>query len=158
MFIGDPSKLWLGIGQTLWQLQNLEFTVAHYLVLTKVVPGDKDEAYHHLDKSFQFTLGQLIKKLKESVHVHPEIDGRLKYLTEERNWLVHRIYRMHHTDIHDVQRFTKLLDRINILGDEAINLAKELVSLCMQWCLVKGVKEEDIDREIDRRLQERWNA
>ena len=33
--------------------------------------------------------------------------------------------------------------------DEAINLAKEFGSLCMQWCLANGVKEEDINMEID---------
>ncbi len=157
MFIGDPSTLWLGIGQTLWQLQALEFALGHYLVLTQVVPGDKDEAYHQLDKSFKLTLGRLVVKLKESVPVHPEIEGRLRYLMDERNWFVHRIYRLHHTDIHDIQRFTKLLDRIEILGNEAINLAKEFGTLCTQWCLANGVKKEDIDTEIDR-LLEKWNT
>jgi hypothetical protein len=158
MFIDDPSKLWLGIGETLWYLQTLEFALGHYLVLTQVVPGDKDEAYRQLEKSFKATLGRLVVKLKESVSVNPEIEGRLEHLTEERNWLAHRIYRLHHTDIDDIQRFTELLGRISILGNEAINLAKEFGSLCMQWCLAKGVKEEDINMEIDRRLQERWNT
>ena len=158
MFIGDPSKLWSGIGQTLWQLQLLELALGHYLVLTKVVSGDKDEAYRQLEKSFKATLGQLVVKLKESVPVHPEIEGRLKYLTDERNWLVHRIRRLHHTDIHDIQRFTKLLDRINILGNEAINLAKEFASLCERWCLANGIKKEDIDTKTDRLLQEWRNT
>ncbi len=158
MFIGEPTTLWQNIGQTIWYLQTLEFALGHYLVLTQVVPGDKDEAYKQLDKSFKVTLGRLVSKLKESIHVHPEIEGKLEHLTNERNWLVHKIYRLHHTDIHDIQRFAKLLDRINALGNEALNLAKEFSILCEQWCLANGVKEKDIDAEFNRRLQKGWNT
>jgi len=158
MFMGDPSKLWLSIGRTLWSLQTLEFALGHYLVLTQVVRGDKDEAYRQLDRSFKVTIGRLVAKLKGSVHVHPEIEGQLKHLIGERNWLAHRIYRLHHTDIFDIERFAKLLDRIGILGNEAINLAKEFSNLCKQWCILNGIKEEEINAVIEQHLKESWDT
>lgn len=139
-------------------MQALEFVIAHYLVLLNVTPGDEEEAYRQLDSSFKVTMGRLIKKLRGSVHIHPEIEGRLLNLTAERNWLAHKIYRQHHTDIHDEQKFTQLLERINTLGEESINTAKELSILCREWCIAHGIKEQDIDSETVKRFNRRWNT
>jgi hypothetical protein len=152
MCINRPTLLWKTAGQTLWQLQALEFALGHYLVLTRIVPGDKDRAYRELDKAFEFTLGRLVFELRKNVYVRPEIDGILKYFPDERNWFVHRMYRLHHTDIKDVERFTKLLNRINKLGEEALNLAKEFAVLCEKWCIANGITKKDINAEIARRL------
>lgn len=139
-------------------MQALEFALCHYLVLNQVVRGDKNEAYRQLERSFEATLGRLVSKMKENIHVHPEIEGRLTHLTKERNWLMHRIYRLHHTDIYDIERFTKLLDRIDILGNEAIRLAKDLSSLCKQCCISNGIKEKEINEEIERQIKAIWNT
>lgn len=153
--MGNPSELWVRIGRTLWSIQALEYALAHYLTLTKVTPGNKEAAYSLLENSFKVTLGRLVKKLKQSISVPSEIETRLEHLTDERNWLAHRVFRLHHTDIRGHESFSNLIARIEHLGDEAISLATVMAALCRQWCIANGISEDKIDTEIARRY-DKW--
>src|SRR5882762_1672526 len=80
------------VGDALWHVQELETTVATYLVLVHGFQSQvaQEEAETLLEKSKKKTLGQLVHGLKGTDDVPTELTARLSTFVERRNWLAHR--------------------------------------------------------------------
>jgi len=154
----DVSLLNSRIGSTVWQIQALEDTLAHFITIAlKVTDRSKamDEAEKVLGDVRGLTLGRLVGEIKTSIQLPEGFEESLKTFLDERNWLIHRIWRLHHTDIYHADRFSLLLKRIDKLADESKKFNHIFADMLERYVVSKGVSREFIDNEAEKTLK-KW--
>jgi len=154
----DVSLLNSRIGSTVWQIQALEDTLAHFITIALKVT-DRSKAINEAEKVLGdvrgLTLGRLIGEIKTSTQLPGGFEDSLKAFLNERNWLIHRIWRLHHTDIYNTDRFSSLLERIDKLAEEAKRFNHMFADMLEKYVVLKGVSREFIDNEAEKTL-ENW--
>ena len=146
-----PGQMWKQMGRALFSIQALEFCLSHYVAL--LLHKRRDEAISLLDKSLRKTLGQLIKTLKDNAVPIPDgYETRLDVFVEERNWLVHRLYRENSEHIFSDVKHEIVIKRISALIEEAKSISQTIVELSEQWCYKQGMTKEQYDAEIKKGL------
>lgn len=147
----DPENLavyWQKIGFCVMQIQTFELTLGYYL--TQVHKIDLDMSVNKItnlyNKYGKFTIGQLFKEVKECEKLPDELEQRINNFIKERNWLVHNIRKENESDLFFESKFNLLLQRINILADEALFLAKLFQEKSEEYILRnKIMSEEQLD-------------
>jgi uncharacterized protein YutE (UPF0331/DUF86 family) len=86
------ASLMQSVGFALWQLQELETTVATYLVMRVHAHCGigKAQGGSLLKQAEGRTLGALLKDLAKSGVIDDRLSTDLQEMLEQRNWLVHR--------------------------------------------------------------------
>lgn len=132
------------IGSAVWLIQALEDTLAHLITIVLKLPQNAaiEEADKILDATRKKTLGRLLGAIKDSIELPQGFEKRVDTFLLERNWLIHRSWRLHHTDIYNPDKFEKLIIKIDAIGTEARFLNKEFINILEQYVLSKGIKPE----------------
>lgn len=136
------------VGFALWQIQELENTLAHYLVIVhKVEPGvAKDVAEGILEKTRKKTLGQLVNDLRSKEKVPTELLERLEGFVEHRNWLAHRSRGESRKHLYQEELHHIFFDRVEWVADEALSLGKAFCEEITRHVVKHGVSKEYIER------------
>lgn len=142
----DVESLNIEIGSAVWLIQAVEDTLAHLITIVLKLPIKVaiEEADHILESTRKNTLGKLLRVTKESIELPDGFEKRVDLFLEERNWLIHRSWRLHHTDIYHPEKFEKLLLRIDSIGDEARFLNREFIDILEKFVISKDVKPESL--------------
>jgi len=144
------------IGSAVWQIQALEDTLAHFITVALKV-ADRSKAIEEAEKILGdvrgLTLGRLIGEIKSSIKLPEGFEEKLKKFLDERNWLIHRSRRLHHTDIYHSDRFSSLLERIDELSDEAIQFNHIFADMLEEYVVSKGVAPEFISSQAEKTLE-----
>jgi uncharacterized protein YutE (UPF0331/DUF86 family) len=152
------NQVFQRIGFVLWQIQELESVAAQYFVL--VAEAQKgmglDAGNVLIENARKKTFGGTITRLGKAGLLPPDLEGRLKHLLAERNWLVHGS----RADSRNVARHDaaamKLVVRLDGIAEESLALLKEIAGLTERFVKKHGVTEEYIS-ETAKRLLEEWH-
>jgi uncharacterized protein YutE (UPF0331/DUF86 family) len=141
-------KAFQDVGFALWQIQELEDALAHYLVIVhKVKPGIAiDVAEGILEKTRKMTLGQLAKDLKSKEEVPKDLIERLDNFVEHRNWLVHRSRAESRKHIYQDHLHHHFFIRVEWIANEALSLGKAFCSEIEGYVQKHGVSKEYIEK------------
>jgi hypothetical protein len=159
----EKSELLAGltrcIGFAVWQLQELEWTMAAFIVLLlKAHRGIGQEIGERLlAAAGKRTFGSLIREAKGARLLEDKLATRLEKILDDRNWLVHRSRREHRGVLSSRSRYAALIARIEAISDEALLLLKMIAELTDQYAGKSGVSQEVIARETQRLLKE-WGT
>ena len=151
------AVLMQSVGFAVWQLQELETSVATYLVIRVhahrgigTVPGEQ-----LIKKAEGRTLGSLVTELAKSGVIDGQLSVDLREVLEQRNWLVHRACRENRGILASPKQFSELLVRLEALAHRSLELLKEVASGIENHVLSCGVDRRTIDSEADR-LARSW--
>ncbi len=150
-----PQELFSEIGYALWQIQAAEFALVHHIALVLKEPEDLEAFEHLATKEGKRTLGQLIKELRKHSDLPTDLDDRISAFVDERNWIAHRIFKESHSDLHSETKASILLQRIEDLGDEALEVAKIFSDATRDWVVASGVSTERLAR-LERETLGQW--
>ena len=147
------------VGFALWQLQELEGVCATYYVLVEEAElGMGLEAGNNLDeKAKKKTFGQTINKLKTAGLLSPEIEISLKKLLSERNWLVHSSRDSSRRAISSNSHMNTLLERLNLISEEALSLLRHMGKLNESFVKKHGVTEAYIKKK-SKEILDQWHS
>lgn len=162
----DPAhfvELHKRLGLALWHLQAFEDCLCKYIVIILKLPPSRaeDEMIAILRKLESKTFGQLMTELKKANTTSSvsELERRLDRLLIERNWLVHKSWAQHHTDLHQPDRLPPLYDRLNALSEEASAFQGFFTDLTTRWVVAEGIATpEQINEATQATLRERGAA
>jgi hypothetical protein len=156
--IGLFVELHKKIGLALWAEQSFEFVLCHFIALALKLPPSRAEAemLEVLEKLQKQTLGALMKELSKanSSSSITEFDKRMEAYLEDRNWLVHRSWREHHTDLFTPEKLAPLFARLETISRESESLRNYFANLVQRWTLnQEGVTEDRLNADALRRLK-----
>jgi hypothetical protein len=151
------AVLMQSVGFALWQMQEVETTLATYLVLrVYAYPGIGVAGGDALLKQAEGrTLGSLLTELAKLGIITDPLLSDLREMLKQRNWLVHRARRETRGILADVEQFEKILRQLESLADRALQLLKSLAIEVESYVLTSGVERASIDVEADR-LARNW--
>jgi hypothetical protein len=140
------------IGYALWQLQELEATVAGYVVVRlRDTRGIGAERGAQISASVEKRpLGQLLRELIPSGVISLALAERLETLLEDRNWLVHRSRRGYRGVLADKHALSSLMSRLEDIADRSLALTKEIGREFEEYVVSSGVSREIIDSEAEK--------
>jgi hypothetical protein len=146
------AALMRSVGFSLWQLQELETTVATYLVVrVHAHRGIGTTKGNSLQKEAEGrTLGALLKELAKSGVIEERVSVDLHEILEERNWLVHRARRENRGVIASAELLSELLKRLESLANHSLVMQKSLAADLERYVLDSGVDRAVIEAEADR--------
>jgi hypothetical protein len=156
--IGLFIELHKRIGVALWAGQSVEFVLVHFIAVALKLPPSRAESemMEILEKLQKQTLGTLIKELSKanSSTAITNFDRRMEAYLEDRNWLVHRSWREHNTDLFTPEKLPPLFERLERIASESESLRDYFADLVHRWTLQQpGITEEALKAEADRRLK-----
>ena len=136
------------VGFALWQIQELENTLAHYLVIVhNVEPGVAiDVAEGILEKTRKKTLGQLVGELKSKEEIPKALLERVEGFVEHRNWLAHRSRGESRKHLYQEALHHVFFERVGWIAEEALSLGKAFGEEITTFVKKHGVSEEYIQR------------
>jgi hypothetical protein len=148
------------VGFALWQIQELESTIAHYLVMVhKLEPGvAREEAESVLEKTRKKTLGQLLGQLKSQDPVPNQLIERLDHFVEHRNWLAHRSRTESRSLVYQPSRNQELFSRLDWVAAEALALMKLFAEELVVHLESHGFSREEIDKRAAKLMQQWENG
>ena len=145
------------VGNALWQIQALEKTLVHFIVLGYKISRDSEPA--EAEKKFTifsgFTLGRLISDIEKNTDVPDKLKNKLSAFRDKRNWLVHRSWSDHFEHLPVSERLAVYSDRILRTADEALDLNRQFADILENKLLAAGVSKSFLDRETNRLLN-KW--
>jgi hypothetical protein len=147
------------VGFALWQLQELEGIAATYLVLvTRTRQGMGIAAGKALlDQALSKTFGATVNNLTKAQKMPSELEGPVRQLLAERNWLVHGSLASSRSAVRNEAACAALVDRINAICASAKHLMREYGSRAEAFAKSQGVTSEAIDAEAIRTLR-KWHG
>jgi uncharacterized protein YutE (UPF0331/DUF86 family) len=150
------ASLMQSVGFSLWQLQELEGTVATYLVVR--VQARRGTGVSHgnslLKQAEGRTLGALLKDLAKSGVIEDRLSSDLREMLEERNWLVHRARRENRGVLSNNKLLAELVNRLQSIAERSLAIQKSLAADLEHYVLDAGVGRTGIEREADRLIHE----
>jgi hypothetical protein len=139
------------VGFAIWQLQELETTVATYLVIR--VHAQSGIGVERRDALFRAaegrTFGSLLTELAKSGVIEKDLAVKLREVLEERNWLIHRGRRENRGMLANAKQYDSLVERLDALSDQSLELLKSLAADVERYVLDTGVSRDVIDAEAD---------
>jgi hypothetical protein len=157
---GDKSELLETLTQRIafavWQLQELEWAIAAFIVLMlKAHRGIGMEIGEQLLASAgKRTFGSLIKEAQGASLLEDKLANRFEKILNDRNWLIHRSRREHRGILSSRSRCNALASQIDAISTEALQLFKIIAELTEQYVKKSGIPQEIIEREAQRLLHE----
>lgn len=151
------SELLQHVGYAFWQLSECEDTVAHLVTirLRATVGMGEEQGEALLAAAQRRTFGSLLRELRETQVLAPELERRMLALLEERNWLVHRSKRESRGVLHRGAAFDRLVSRLQSIAEEATAVNALLAAALEAYVVQAGVDPAFIDREAER-LARSW--
>lgn len=147
----EATEFYRVLGRALWALGAFEHFLAYYLVIVlKSSFASMEAAEQELNSAFSLTLGNLLREFRKQQELAPDLDKRLSAFKLERDWLCHRIYRQHHTDLLNRPRFQILLQRIVKFKAEAGALTEVFDRSFDQWCTANGITEKELAESVNQ--------
>jgi hypothetical protein len=153
------QRVWQSVGYALWQIQELETTLAMYLVMVhKLEPGvAREEAESVFEKTRKKTLGQLLHDLRTQQAAPANLVARLDQFVDERNWLAHRSRAESRRQLYNPAHTHLLLERLNRIGEDALSLMKDLQAGTEAYLATQGISRDRIDDQMAAVIQE-WTG
>ena len=144
------------VGHAVWSLQEVETTLATYLVLRLQGSFGMGEAKASelLSKATDRTMGSVLRELTRSGVLESGLGNRLATLAEERNWLVHRARRERRRLLIDGRERQELSARCGRIADDALALLHDVAAALEDHVVASGVSREWIERESEKRARE----
>lgn len=140
------------VGFAIWQVQALEDTAAHYLVIR--VHGHKgmgrEKGHALLEAAHGRTLGALARSLKEAGVLEDDVATRLSTAVNERNWFAHRGRRETRGMFNKPELYQSLIRRAENLADESLALNRLLSERLVAFVKASGVDQAKLEQEADR--------
>jgi hypothetical protein len=145
------------VGFALWQIQSLEFTIAHYLVMVhKLEPGvARTTAEKVFDDTSKKTLGNLLSDLRRNEHHSSSLLRKLETFVPERNWLVHTSRHVSQQQVFTASKRHILLSRLNKIADDALEIMKAFQTALEAHMETHGITRKQTDFMADR-IMKTW--
>jgi hypothetical protein len=146
------QEIWQKVGFALWQIQELESTLAMYLTLVHKIKPDiaRAEAEEVLEKTRRRTLGQLLNEVKGKEKIPSDLVKKLDAFIKERNWLVHRSREKSRHEVYQPQRLPVLFHRSDTIAEEAFCLNKAFYKELKTFILAKGISQKELDANAQK--------
>ena len=146
------------LGKALWQIQAFEDTLAHLIAIVLEMPANASiaEAVAILDDVRKGTLGKLIRRAREAVHFDETFELTIARFVDERNWLVHRSWRMYHHVFFEPNVYRSFRLRTRGVARDALELNKLFAGLIEDWAKNQGVGEARL-RELEEEFTNVWH-
>ena len=97
------KEVYANFGLAIYQAQCLEHGLVNALVFLDLIPNRRklarsiaewaDSVDSFMDSKFEFTLGKMIRALKQVTAVPADLEGLLSVALSKRNWLAHSYFR-----------------------------------------------------------------
>lgn len=147
------------VGFTLGQLQEFEAAAAEaFVLLAKSKKGMGHAAGNSLvEEARGKTFGVTVKRMKDAGILSAARESRFRHLLNERNWLVHRSRDTSRNAIESDAETEEFIQRINAIGDETMQLMREMGSLAENYVRANGVTQADVDAAA-RALRDSWQS
>src|SRR6185437_1304919 len=97
------KDVYANFGLAIYQAQCLEHGLVNALVFLDLIPNRRklarsvaewaDSVDSFMDSKFEFTLGKMIRALKQVTAVPADLEGLLSVALSKRNWLAHSYFR-----------------------------------------------------------------
>lgn len=142
------AEIYNAIGKALWHTQAFEDTLAHLIAIILDIPAQAslDEAEVALGNVRKGTLGKLLRRAREAVHVDDGFEPFLERFLEDRNWLAHRMWRMHHDTIFIENNYRALMLKLRGISREAQELNQLFSQMMFDWFENKNLNETDLEK------------
>ena len=156
----DFEELHKLIGMALWHSQAFEDTLCRFIALILKLPPSRAETemMEVLESLETKTLGALIAELRKanSSNSVSEFEQRMNRYLTDRNWLVHKSWREHHTDLFNPSALPALFSRLRSIAEESRLLQRYFVELTTAWTLQQpGITMELIRQAQKEQLRQR---
>lgn len=103
------------------------------------------------------TMGALLSELSRAQVLSEDLNGRLRRIVSERNWLVHQLGREERRLIDRPEDSRRVIARLQWIAGESLSLNKALARKVEEYVVSAGVSRESIDQEAARLLA-RWGS
>jgi hypothetical protein len=115
------------------------------------VTRDQYDAF--LSQNFKKPLGQLFHKMKEDVHISPEVKEEIEAALKLRNFLIHNYFweRMMHFRT-SAGRETMLQELYNACSSFQ-EIDSKIKAITKEWGRKRGVTEQDYTEELEKLLK-----
>jgi hypothetical protein len=145
------------VGFALWQIQSLEFTIAHYLVMVhKLEPGvARTTAEKVFDDTSKKTLGNLLSDLRRHEHHSSPLLRKLETFVPERNWLVHISRHVSQQHVFTASKRHIFITHLNKIADDALEIMKALQIALEAHLETHGITKKQTDIMADR-IMKSW--
>lgn len=154
----EVNEMFGRLGYALWLVQMLEDGVAAYLVVVHQLEPNAalEQAEAAMTAASTRTLGQLLKKIRG--HETPtDVAERLEKFVDDRNWLVHHIYREYYGTIRDPEVSATINARLDTIGREALELTKLFTEELRAYVISTGKSAEMLD-SLERQIHDEVRA
>ncbi|MBU1698948.1 MAG: hypothetical protein KJ927_04145 [Candidatus Eisenbacteria bacterium] len=145
------------LGYAVWQAQRLEHALASYVVVRlrdcRGVGLEKGQTIHR--KEQQRTLGLLFGEVAQSGLLSDQLISELKFIKNERNWMVHHLSREEHGVLDIPEKYCRVLRRLEQIADDSLSLSKRLGEEIENYAIKSGVSPKFIEDEAARLIRSR---
>ena len=93
--------------------------------------------------------------MRQSDLLTEETDKALSAFVDERNWLVHFLYKENHEVIHNDSRFELLCKRIERLEASCNTIITEAATWLEKWSIARGNTKEQLEKDVEKLISER---
>lgn len=147
------------VGFTLWQTQTAEKAVGAYLVFVhKAAPSKaRSEVEAMFAKAEKCTLGQLLRAIQATANPPQKLVEALDAFIDKRNWLVHHSRHESQQDIYIASSRTALIARLDLIADDALEIAKAFQLATEEHLVSLGFSREQIACDAAKLLDE-WRT
>lgn len=152
------AELQSELGRAVWQTQALEDTLAHLIAIALDLPAGAslDEAEQVLKNVRKQMLGRLLRRVREVIHFDDSFEPFINRFLDERNWLIHRSWRMSHGILLKPNEYRTLRIRVRRVGDEALELNRLFAGLIESWARERGVDEQRV-KDLEEEFLNVWS-
>ena len=143
------EQLLARVGYAVWQCAECEYTLATLVVvhLRSARGVGEDAGQKLLAAAERRTFGQALAELRKAGVLPAEVEQRALDLLAERNWVVHRAKRDHRGVLNRASELDKLVQRLDRVGEEALQVNKSLAAELEEFVVRSGVDRSHVDEE-----------
>jgi len=146
----EQVTLYCLIGESICSMQHLEEALSQFIVMKTKGKITKAQADQFLEKQRLATLGNMIKSTKKELIFSDDMQNKLEDLTEERNWLVHKLVPQIHDDLKTETTKNTLFNRIKAIDRKVRELLMLIEEDMMKYCEDNGTDMSKVKEEIEK--------
>ncbi len=154
----DPKEIYAFFGLTDYQAAVLEHGVLNLAVamlaknISGITVGDFDKLYESFDKE---TFGQVIKAAKSKFAVPSDLEADLAIALKQRNYLAHRFFVVHDTDLMVPSGRREMIDELIEILEHLKSVDARMDALWMTAWESFGITKEWIEQQMQEYVAHR---
>ena len=139
----------------IFRAQNLEVEIVNAMVIARLPEKDhitRQEIDAFRDQQFTYTIGKLLRKLKEYVSVHDDLEQTLSEALTKRNWLVHDYFRERAEELLSPAGCNLMISEL-VEAQQLFKHATHTLNMSVKTIRERfGLTDEVLEREFERQM------